>query len=147
MFKYKGCGLKNIYLSNGYIEKKTHYGKVVSIEDVEGLHRAIGSFLIKNKEKLSGAEFRFLRKEMNMSQKTFGELIGVEGQSVAIWEKLGKIPKYADLFIRLFYMGRVIHENTVICELVDRLNEMDQQENQKFIFKETDSGWIESEAA
>ena len=61
MYKYTECGLKNVYLVNGFHERKTPYGKAVSIDNVEGLHRVIGLHLADNKPNLTGAEFRFLR--------------------------------------------------------------------------------------
>jgi len=41
--------------------------------------------------KLKSAEFRFLRKEMDMSQKKPGFLIGVQEQTIALRERTGKV--------------------------------------------------------
>ncbi|MEG0379379.1 MAG: helix-turn-helix domain-containing protein, partial [Eubacterium sp.] len=53
-----------------------------SFVDVEGLHRAIGINLVTHKPRLSGAEVRFLRKEMNLSQNGLAEILGVSVPTV-----------------------------------------------------------------
>ena len=142
MYKYIGCGLSNIYLENGYKFRDTSYGKAVSIADATGLHKAIGLHIIENRPKLSGTEFRFLRKEMNMSQSSFGNMFELQGQTVAIWEKAGKIPRFADLIIRTLYLENIINENPKISEFINRLNEMDKKAKRRVVFKETDRGWV-----
>ena len=37
MIRYHDAGLRNVWLQNGYEEKRTAYGKGLVIEDVEGL--------------------------------------------------------------------------------------------------------------
>jgi len=75
MLRYNKCGLGNVWLRNGYTIKQTRYGKAVVIRDVEGLHRAIAKALSR-KRKLSGTEFRFLRKEIGLSQEALGRIFG-----------------------------------------------------------------------
>lgn len=146
MYRYTGCGLLSVYLLNGFKKMKTRYGNAVSIENVEGLHKAIGTHLIFRNAELSGAEFRFLRKEMNMSQKTFGDFVGLQGQSIANWEKKSKVPKGHGLFIRFLYQENIIHGKVEITKTIERLNEMDQKRIKKIVFEETAEGWIPSAA-
>src|SRR5262245_9334864 len=75
MYHYKESGLRNISLLNGYVVKRTPYGEALSIRDPEGLHRYIGS-VIARQPTLSGPELRFLRKEMDMSQRELAEFVG-----------------------------------------------------------------------
>lgn len=145
MIRYTGAGLKNIYLVNGYQIRNTRYGKAVSVEDVEGLHQAIGLYLVENKSKLTGAELRFLRKEMDMSQKQLGQLIGINSQTIALWEKTGKVQAYGDRFVRALYKG-YLEEDVRILDLVKRINEIDRQITGKFIFEETKDGWVPNAA-
>ena len=64
MLQYKGCGLDNVYLANGYERRTTNSGiEVVHIEDRVGLHRTIALTVAMNPLHIDGAEFRFLRKE------------------------------------------------------------------------------------
>ncbi len=141
MLRYKGAGLKNIYLTNGFHKKKTPYGMATSVDDVEELHQAIGEFLVNDKPTLTGAEFRFLRKELNLAQKKLGALMGLGEQAVAKWEKTGRVPAYADRFIRLIYKESVEGEIHV-QSLMNHLNEVDQLKDQKLVFEHTQSGWM-----
>lgn len=138
-YHYTESGLRNIWLANGYTVRKTKYGKGVSIHDVEGLNRAISQALA-SKPHLTGAEVRFLRKEMGMTQRGLGELLGVTDQAVAKWEKIGRLPKTADRLLRLIY---VEHENgnAPIQATIKRINEMDQQGRDQIIAEETRGKW------
>jgi len=46
---YTACGLDNVWLANGFTIKETKYGKGVSIDDVDGLHRLLASNLVEKK--------------------------------------------------------------------------------------------------
>lgn len=148
MYHYKSCGLKNIYLVNGYKEKDTPYGSGVSIDNLDGLHRAISLHLIRNKPDLTGEEFRFLRKELDMSQRNLGLILGhKDGQPIANLEKKdGFVPNMANRIIRLIYL-EYIEENVIFVELVKQLNKMDHIEQEKISFEEQETGWVETEAA
>jgi DNA-binding transcriptional regulator YiaG len=102
MYHYTESGLRNVYLSNGYEEVETDYGVATRIINAEGLHTAIASQLIVQPF-LSGREFRFLRVQMDMTQRQVGEYLGVGPQSVAMWEKAGRVPRKADQMIRALY--------------------------------------------
>jgi DNA-binding transcriptional regulator YiaG len=138
-YHYTESGLRNIWLANGYTVRKTKYGDGVSIHDVDGLHRAI-AHAVANKPHLTGAEVRFLRKEMEMSQRGLGELLGVTDQAVALWEKKGRLPKTADRLLRLIY---VEHEggNVPIRATIQRINDIDQHGDEQIIAEETKGRW------
>ena len=40
-FKYKGCGLDDVYLVSGYDVETTSHGKGVRVRNLEKLHEAI----------------------------------------------------------------------------------------------------------
>lgn len=138
-YHYTEGGLRNIWLANGYTVRKTKYGEGVSIHDVDGLHRAI-AHAVANKPHLTGAEVRFLRKEMGMSQRGLGELLGVTDQAVALWEKKGRLPKTADRLLRLIY---VEHEggNVPVRATIQRINDIDQHGDEQIIAEETKGRW------
>lgn len=140
MYHYTSSGLSNVWLMNGYVEKKTAYGKAVSILHLEALHRAIASKLAKTRPFLTGPEFRFLRKELEMSQAKLAELMGVEAQTVALWEKRGRVPTMPDRFIRKIYL-EAIGGNEKLIELINTLNAIEQREKEKLYFEETRRGW------
>jgi DNA-binding transcriptional regulator YiaG len=75
-YHYTQCGLNNVYLQNGYDLLETPYGSGVAIHDVDGLHKAIAMALVDKHAPLTGGEFRFIRIELNLSQKALGEYLG-----------------------------------------------------------------------
>jgi putative transcriptional regulator len=106
MIQYKGCGLPNVFLQNGYTKVDSPYGEGVSIHDVPGLHKAIADHVVCASETLSGAEFRFLRMELDLSQEALGALIGRDQQSIARWEKgRTKVDPAGDRILRALYKG------------------------------------------
>lgn len=138
-YHYMESGLTNVWLANGFTVRKTNYGEGVSIHDVDGLHHALAQALA-NKPRLTGAEVRFLRKEMGLSQRGLGELLGVTDQAVALWEKKGRLPKTADRLLRLIY---VEHDkgNAPIRSTIQRINDMDSQDQERIIAEEANDGW------
>ena len=140
MYHYTECGLNKVWLVNGYHEHDSPYGKGIAIEDADGLHRAIAMWLINTRPQLSGGEFRFLRKELDMSQAALARMFGNDAQTVARWEKRGRAPKMADRFLRAIYREHA-EGNAKIREIVDRLNDLDQQAAGRQEFEETDQGW------
>jgi len=73
---YTDCGLDDVYLVSGYRIEQTPSGQVLTITNVEQLHRVIGCQLAKQKRALSGKELRFLRKQINLTQSELGKFIG-----------------------------------------------------------------------
>ena len=81
MYHYIDSGLDNVVLESGYREIDTPYGRGVSIDNLDALHLAIGKWLL-NVPKLNGAEFRFLRHELDMSQGRLARLLGEKEQNI-----------------------------------------------------------------
>jgi len=108
LFHYRMSGLDGIYLADGFNVVTTHRGAGVVFHDIEGLHRAIGRYLVSERPRLAGKEVRFLRKDMNLTQAELGRLLGVTSQQIARWEKgQSGIPTAADAMLRLLYAERV----------------------------------------
>ncbi|MDP1716907.1 MAG: transcriptional regulator, partial [Burkholderiales bacterium] len=127
MLKYTGCGLRNVWLQNGYAMKQTPHGKAVAIQDVEGLHRVLAK-MITRKPRLTGAEFRFVRKELDLSQAALARMFGCEAQTIALWEKNKvRVPKLADRMLRLIYQEHV-EGNVKIREMIERENDTYRKE-------------------
>ncbi|EEH67923.1 MULTISPECIES: helix-turn-helix domain-containing protein [Acinetobacter] len=149
MYHYTESGLRDVWLVNGYIAKETPYGKVVSFEDVEGLHRVIGINLVTHKPRLSGAEVRFLRKEMNLSQNGLAEILGVSESSVRAWEThRSKIPKPSDRLLRVMYKGSV-EKGSDIRNMLDKIAHLDRQMGEKkaSFSHQKQGGWSEQAIA
>ena len=137
MYHYTDGGLRNVWLANGYREHKTPYGKAIAIDDLQGLTAAICLALSKKPSKLTGVEFRYLRTGLLLSQTSLGQMLGVTGQSVALWEKTGRVPKMADSLIRLIYTAHTRGDEQV-KNIVTALNE---SERFTLTLKETSRGW------
>ncbi len=142
MFHYESCGLKNIWLKNGFEFHDTPYSKGVAIHDVDGLHKAIGMHLINNKPRLSPSEVRFLRKELNLSQVNLAMMLGVGESTVRSWEGKCRITPTADRLLREIYKQSFNSENTTINNLLNRLSQIDRDNHEKRIcLEETNGVW------
>ena len=125
MYHYTESGLRNIWLMNGYVVKRTPYGETISIRDLEGLHRYVGS-VIARQPGLSGPELRFLRKELGMSQRELAEFVGTSEQNVSLWERRGRIPQAADRIVKLAYLEMIKKDGKIrIKETIEFLNQLE----------------------
>jgi DNA-binding transcriptional regulator YiaG len=143
MYHYTECGLDNIYLANGFTIHETEYGEGVSIEDTEGLHEAISRGIIAAPREMTGAEFRFLRLELDLSQRRLGDLINADEQAVRRWEKYRNKPVKgaADRMLRVLYLSFVDGDGEV-RRMIERLAELDAQPAPaRVVLRETPEGW------
>lgn len=145
-YQYTECGLDNIYLKNGYSIEGTEWGEAVIVESVEDLHRAIGKDIVDSSDSLTGQELRFLRVELNMSQKSLGALAGYkDGQMVAKWEKGEReMPRAVDVVVRTLYVEKVFNQGgSNISALLDKLSDHDQEQfhQRRIEFSEEDGVW------
>lgn len=123
MYHYKLCGLSTVHLKNGYTtHSHPKYGEGVSIQDIKGLHKAIGKAIILSPGSLSAEEIKFLRKEMAMSQVMFSQALKVKEITVRKWESGGNvISGPADRLLRLLYKD-YIQKNSSVRDLIDKIN-------------------------
>jgi DNA-binding transcriptional regulator YiaG len=141
-YHYRECGLDNVWLLNGFKLHETEYGPGVSFVNADELDAAIAKALTEKPGPLSGREFRFLRIQLGMSQKTVGEFMGKEAQTVAGWEKSDSLNPDVDYLFRHIYRQIVINQSDSYVDLVKRLNHMDCCANDmKLTFKATGEGW------
>lgn len=128
LYRYKGCGLDNIYLQNGYTVSKLQSGdEVISIEDIEGLHCAIALVIADSAAALDAKTFKFLRKELDMSQRQVAQMLDVEEQTVSLWERARHpLPQHADLLIRALIKEKA-SGNAELSKLIQRFNALDRQ--------------------
>lgn len=143
MYQYILCGLPNVYLNNGYTIESSHYGTAVSIQDIKGLHRAIGLSIIENPNPLSSCEVRFLRKEMDLSQKALAELLAVKDVTVRKWESgENKVNGAADRLLRVLYKENIEADSSIKL-LIEKIAQLDKKiyAQAKMQFTETETGW------
>ena len=130
MFHYSVCGLNHIWLENGFEIVETDYGEGVKIHNIPGLHRAIALDLCKQEDALTGAQFRFLRIEMNLSQPELAELLGVKTLTVSNYEKgKGKrgIPKSIDALMRSMYLEH-IKKGSPVTRMLKQIADLNSRE-------------------
>lgn len=142
MYRWDDLGLKNVWLVNGYTLHKTPYGQGVAFEDVEGLTRVVCLAVARKPGKLTGVEFRYLRQAgLSMSQPSLGKIMGADVQSIARWEKTGKVPKWANRMIRLVFEAHA-DGNTAIRRVVARINDVDRLVHQRVVLTQSGKrGW------
>ena len=141
-YHYTESGLDDLYLENGYVQHDTPYGPGVSIEDSAGLHKAIGQWLIERPAPLNGAELRFLRTEMELTQRALAGIIGATEQTLRLWEKnRGKhIPGTPDRLVRTLF-NEHLGANQSIRHMLERLADLDRLEHDRANFRRTKETW------
>ena len=135
-YHYLECGLDDVYLVDGFKRFDTPRGPSIAIEEVDTLHHVIGKHLCLDRKELSGKEFRFLRREMLMSQAVLANLFDVKEQTVHRWET-GKspVPRAAESLIRLMYMNKVPNVRDRLKQVADLEDEIDHRQDMIFKLK------------
>lgn len=141
MYHYTDGGLRNVWLVNGYEIRKTPYGNGVAFHNLDGLTQSICTALTRKAAPLTGSEFRYIRSAgMLLSQPALGKLMGIDGQSVARWEKTSKVPRWADKLVRLLYVAQA-EGNEPIARAVERIRAVERLVKQKILVKESRGRW------
>jgi DNA-binding transcriptional regulator YiaG len=141
-YHYEECGLDNVYLENGYVIHDTSYGKGVSIHHTDLLHKLIGDWLVELPRPLTGAELRFLRLELDMTQRNLAAILGTEEQSLRRWEKMRTKPIQgpADRLLRGLYKDYQLGDGSM-RKMVERLAQLDQVDTSPLHARECHDGW------
>lgn len=141
-YHYKDSGLDNVYLENGYKVVQTPYGEAVSIANTDGLHRLIADWLIGVPKRLNGAELRFLRLYMELTQRDLAAMLGQEEQSIRRWEKARtrEINGSADRLLRAL-TNECLHGDGSVKRMVERLAELNVIEAPKVCLREDEEHW------
>lgn len=143
-YHYKACGLDDVYLLNGYELVETSYGKGVQIENIEALHGAIAMHLIMTQKPLKAKEFRFLRKQLNLTQKELGDLMKVDVQTVARYEKAeSQIPGPTDFLLRMLCAMELMpgDRREKFLEEIKNILSAEANNQNPIYLRETAQGW------
>jgi DNA-binding transcriptional regulator YiaG len=141
MYHYTFGGLRNVYLANGYTVRKTAHGSAVSFVDGEGLERAICNVFANKKGPLNGAELRYLRLSgLKMSQAGLAETLGVDGQTIARWEKSGRAPHAPEKLLRIIYLAAT-NGDAPVRAVVEGINTVERARAQKIVLHERRGAW------
>ena len=140
LHRFDDAGLRNVWLVNGYRIVDTPYGRGIAYRNLEGLTQTICKALVHQAGRLHGTEFRYLRLHLRLSQKALAKLLGNSEQSVANWEKSGRVPLWADKHIHILWQAAQQGDETV-RKVVGRLNDVERLLNQRIVVEETAKGW------
>ncbi len=142
MYHYTECGLPNVYLKNGFTIEHIDGEDYTSIDDMNNLHVAIAQTIADSHTALRPAEFKFLRIELNLSQKMLGHRFGVSEQTIARYEKgQSDIPRTTDAALRSLFMEKLEKTNSV-SYFLDLLSDVEaQQAAEEILLEEIDNHW------
>jgi putative transcriptional regulator len=117
-YHFKGSGLPNVYLLNGVkIEHDPDYGDLITIDRLPDLFIAIAFRLVMKSDQLTGAEMRFLRKRMELTQAHLAKELWVSEQTVANYEKSKTQDGPADRALRFLFLAHVVDDDDLAEEL------------------------------
>ncbi|WP_029030321.1 helix-turn-helix domain-containing protein [Salinarimonas rosea] len=141
-YHYRESGLDDVYLASGFRRIESGGRSFVAIDDIDGLHEAIGRHLVEETRRLTGAQFRFLRTELGLSQASLARLLDVSEQSVARWEKgkTRRVDAVADRLLRLLYAEHRGGDARVGAYL-RRIADLEDEADRVITFAETEEGW------
>lgn len=118
-YEYKDCGLPNVVLAGIAQYKCQACGEMyVSIPKIKQLHRLIGMTLCCRKEKLSGIEIRYLRKEMGLRAIDFALVLSIQPETLSrIENDTQDAGDTLEKFMRSAYMNLVSAEQEIPIHL------------------------------
>jgi transcriptional regulator with XRE-family HTH domain len=102
-YHYTECGLDNVMVEGVDFLVDDAGEQVVSIPNVNGLHKAIATGIVTKKGSLTGRELRFLRTEMGMTQAELAQYVHREPLAISRWERgeVAGIDANAETLVRL----------------------------------------------
>lgn len=134
MYHFTECGLNYVYLANGYNITHEDGEEFVSFDDLDMIQFSIADHICKQTIRMSGQQVKFIRKELDLSQSKFGEILFCDRQTVARWEK-GEValPKLPEAMIRALYLESVIDEDSSVFKILKAMSTMSFSEEPLFI--------------
>jgi len=143
MLQLETTGLPNVFLEDGFEHRETGEGRALLVHDIPGLFAAIGEAVARKRD-LSGAEVRFLRKRLELSQAELARCLQTSEQTVSLWER-GKIriPGSESLLLRVLYLERMRRE----ASAWQLAGSGEAGKAERLVFRQTADGWRERAVA
>jgi len=143
MLQLETTGLPNLFLEDGFEYRDSSEGRILFVHDIPGLFAAIGEAVARKRD-LSGAEVRFLRKRLELSQAELARCLQTSEQTVSLWER-GKvrIPGSESLLLRVLYLERMRREPSAW----HLAGSADAGAAERLVFRQTADGWRERAVA
>ena len=144
MYHYTECGLSNIYLINGIEITEEDGEEFVSYANFDGIQQAIATSICSQITWMSPEQFRFLRKEFNLSQSSLGQLLYCDRQTIARWEKGDiEIPHIYDVMLRALFLESIDKESHVYLTIQTLADAEIVDMQSKICFEENAGEWKE----
>lgn len=104
-YRYKECGLDNVYLLNMEVRVCDSCGsKVPRLKRMPDLHATIARAIAMQPCPLRGQDIRFLRKQLGHSAKEWARLLRTDASTLSRWENgQQELGTQSDTLIRLLY--------------------------------------------
>lgn len=115
-YVYRESGLSSVILTGIQILScPACHNELPEIPNVVGLHQTIGGQLVRKPSPLTGAEFRFLRKQIGLKAKELARHLGTTDVNLSRWEA-GDIPvnPAADRLLRVLYTLHTVKAERVV---------------------------------
>lgn len=143
---YRECGLDDVYLVSGYELVDAGDGtEDLVVQNIDNLHKAIAECLITERKALTGKEFAFLRRYLEMTQPELATELGSTVQNLYRWETgKSRVPGPADTALRFVYLARTRDGIAAAAarEIVRHLREREQPVRGRMLFADTKKGWV-----
>jgi putative zinc finger/helix-turn-helix YgiT family protein len=130
-YEYTESGLKNVILKDIPVHECKACGEVLpEIKNIKQVHKWIAEYLVRKESPLTGAEFRFLRKQMRMGAAELAGFLGVTPVTISRWEN-GKetVGPQSDRLLRAFFatrpaglnLARALEVFELLCSVFPRI--------------------------
>ncbi len=127
-YQYSLSGLKNVFLDN--VEVYRCGGcevQIPVIPKILRLHNTIANAIVCKRTLLSGAEIRFLRKNLRIKSRDWAELLRTDKSVYSRWENGSQtVSPQSDLLIRYLYLRLLEERKDIRLEkkIVENLSDM-----------------------
>ncbi|MET0273831.1 MAG: helix-turn-helix domain-containing protein [Phenylobacterium sp.] len=101
-YRYDECGLDNVILKNFRVCTDDAGEEVVTIPNVNLLHKVLTCVVASKPSGLQPKEIRFLRTELGLTQAQLAALVGRDAQTIGRWERGETAPEQShEMVIRM----------------------------------------------
>lgn len=103
VYQYVESGLENVFIEGVSFVTDDAGETCITVPNINGLHKAIASGIVRQKAGMTGREMRFLRTEIGFTQAELALIVHREALAISRWER-GEVPidSNAEALIRLF---------------------------------------------